>query len=121
VTIKRVERTKRKCTIVVAGLEACDVDLKKAAKLFATKFACGSSVTKNPAGFDEIVIQGDLQDDVFALIRKTWKEVCVILLICFFCSCLLFNNFRFHSLTLTWIDESEMNECGSNLGNSVTR
>ena len=52
------------------------VDLKKAAKLFATKFACGSSVTKNPAGLDEIVVQGDLQEDIFDLIRKTWKEVC---------------------------------------------
>jgi density-regulated protein len=34
-----------------------DVDLKKAAKLFAQKFATGSSVTKNAQGLDEIVVQ----------------------------------------------------------------
>ncbi|KAI8620580.1 translation initiation factor SUI1 [Chytriomyces sp. MP71] len=75
VTIKRIERTKRKCVIVVAGLEVFEVDLKKASKLFATKFACGSSVTKNPAGYDEIVVQGDCQDDIYELIRKTWKNI----------------------------------------------
>jgi translation initiation factor 1 (eIF-1/SUI1) len=34
-----------------------EVDLKKAAKLFAQKFATGASVTKNAQGFDEIVVQ----------------------------------------------------------------
>jgi translation initiation factor 1 (eIF-1/SUI1) len=34
-----------------------DVDLKKAAKLFAQKFATGASVTKNAQGLDEIVVQ----------------------------------------------------------------
>ncbi|KAJ3334359.1 Translation machinery-associated protein 22 [Blyttiomyces sp. JEL0837] len=75
VTIKRIERTKRKCVIAVAGLEVFDIDLKKAAKVFATKFATGSSVTKNPAGFDEIIVQGDVQDDIYDLILKTWKEI----------------------------------------------
>ncbi|KAJ3232121.1 Translation machinery-associated protein 22 [Chytriomyces hyalinus] len=75
VTIKRIERTKRKCVIIVVGLEIFEVDLKKAAKLFANKFACGSSVTKNPAGFDEIVVQGDCQDDIYDLILKTWKHI----------------------------------------------
>ncbi|KAJ3357389.1 Translation machinery-associated protein 22 [Entophlyctis luteolus] len=75
VTIKRIERTKRKCVIVVAGMEAFDVDLKKAAKLFATKFACGSSVTKNAAGVEEIVVQGDVQDDIYELILKTYKAI----------------------------------------------
>lgn len=51
------------------------MDLKKAAKLFATKFACGSSVTKNPQGTDDIIVQGDVQDDIYDLILKTWKEV----------------------------------------------
>ena len=60
VNIKRIERTKRKRVIAISGLEVFDVDLKKAAKLFSGKFACGSSVTKNPAGFDEIVVQGNI-------------------------------------------------------------
>ncbi|KAI9345264.1 translation initiation factor SUI1 [Obelidium mucronatum] len=75
VSIKRIERTKRKCVIAVSGLEVFDVDLKKAAKLFATRFACGSSVTKNPAGYDEIIVQGDVQDDIYDLILKTWKNI----------------------------------------------
>lgn len=41
-----------------------DIDLKKAAKLFANRFATGASVTKNNQGEDEIHIQGDVADDV---------------------------------------------------------
>ncbi|KAI8922254.1 density-regulated protein DRP1 [Powellomyces hirtus] len=73
--IKRVERTKRKCVIEVSGLELFGVDLKKAAKLFATKFACGSSVTKNPQGTDDIIVQGDVQDDIYDLVLDTWPQV----------------------------------------------
>lgn len=62
--IKRVERTKRKHVIIVSGIEAFDLDLKKVAKDFGKKFACGSSVTKNPAGGDEITVQGDVSDEI---------------------------------------------------------
>lgn len=47
------------------------VDLKKLAKLFASKFATGSSVTKNNQGEDEIVIQGDVSDEVLDLFDST--------------------------------------------------
>ncbi|KAG8682251.1 Translation machinery-associated protein 22 [Ceratobasidium sp. 395] len=47
-----------------------DVDLKKAAKLFAQKFATGASVTKNPQGQDEIVVQGDVTDDIVEMIEE---------------------------------------------------
>jgi len=46
-----------------------DIDLKKAAKQFATKFATGSSVTKNAQGLDEIVVQGDVSDEVLEMIE----------------------------------------------------
>ncbi|KAH8092476.1 density-regulated protein DRP1 [Cristinia sonorae] len=69
VTIKRIERNKRKFVTSVHGLEAFDVDLKKAAKQFAQKFATGASVTKNPQGQDEIVIQGDVSADVVEMIE----------------------------------------------------
>lgn len=45
--------------------------MKVAAKFFGTKFACGSSVT----GDDEIVIQGDVKDDLFDIIPEKWPEV----------------------------------------------
>ncbi|KAF5293779.1 hypothetical protein FQA39_LY03264 [Lamprigera yunnana] len=47
------------------------IDLKVAAKFFGTKFACGSSVT----GDDEIVIQGDVKDDLFDVIPEKWPEI----------------------------------------------
>jgi hypothetical protein len=52
-----------------------DVDLKKASKLFAQKFACGASVTKNAEGVDEITVQGDVRDEIYMLILKNYKEV----------------------------------------------
>lgn len=48
-----------------------EIDLKVAAKFFGTKFACGSSVT----GDDEIVIQGDVKDDLFDVIPEKWPEI----------------------------------------------
>ena len=48
-----------------------DIDLKKASKFFGSRFACGSSVT----GDDEIVIQGDVKDDLWDVIPEKWPEV----------------------------------------------
>ena len=53
-------------------LSAIEIDLKKASKTFAQHFSCGSSVT----GDDEVVVQGDVTDDIFDLIQKHWPEVC---------------------------------------------
>ncbi|KAF8581912.1 density-regulated protein DRP1 [Ramaria rubella] len=70
VTIKRIERNKRKHITAIHGLEAFNVDLKKAAKQFAQTFATGASVTKNAAGQDEIVVQGDVSDEVEEMLEK---------------------------------------------------
>ncbi|KAA8896287.1 translation initiation factor SUI1 [Sphaerosporella brunnea] len=75
VTLKRVERAKRKHVIVVTGLEAFGLDLKKVAKDFGKKFACGSSVTKSAAGQDEIVVQGDLSDDILEYLEQQYPQV----------------------------------------------
>src|SRR6202044_2026964 len=64
VTIKRVERNKRKYVTAVSGLEAFGLDLKKVAKDFGKKFATGSSVTKTAAGGEEIVVQGDVSEEI---------------------------------------------------------
>jgi density-regulated protein DRP1 len=71
VGLARASRGKKKYVTVVTGLNTFDIDLKDAAKFFASKFACGSSVT----GADEIVIQGDVKDDLFDLIPEKWPQI----------------------------------------------
>lgn len=75
VLIKRVERNKRKYVTVVSGLEAHGLDLKKLAKDLGKKFATGSSVTKTPAGGDEITVQGDLSDDIYDYLTETYPDI----------------------------------------------
>ncbi|KAK0417332.1 hypothetical protein QR680_012948 [Steinernema hermaphroditum] len=71
VTVQRAPRGKNKSVTVIKGLGTFDVNLKEAAKIFSKKFACSSSVT----GADEIVVQGDVKDDLFDLIPEKWPEV----------------------------------------------
>lgn len=71
VCVSRAPRGKKKSVTVVTGLSTFDIDLKVAAKFFGTKFACGSSVT----GEDEIVIQGDVKDELFDIIPDKWPEI----------------------------------------------
>ena len=40
------------------------MDIKKAAKTLANKFARGASVSKTMEGKEEIVVQGDLVDEI---------------------------------------------------------
>lgn len=54
--------------------ECLGIDLKAAVKFFGQKFACGSSLT----GDDEIVIQGDVKDDLFDVIPEKWPQVCAM-------------------------------------------
>ena len=63
---------------VIDLLFGLDIDLKKAAKFFGKRFATGSSVTKNPQGKDEIVIQGDVSDDIMDLISDKVDFLSVI-------------------------------------------
>jgi density-regulated protein DRP1 len=71
VTLSRAARGKKKSVTVVTGLQTFDIDLKLASKFFGTKFACGSSVT----GDDEIVIQGDVKDELFDIIPEKWSQI----------------------------------------------
>ncbi|KAK5117714.1 Translation machinery-associated protein 22 [Meristemomyces frigidus] len=75
VTIKRVERNKRKYVTEVSGLEQFGLDLKKVAKEFGKKFATGSSVTKTASGGEEITIQGDVSQDVEEWVLENHEEV----------------------------------------------
>ncbi|KAK5640961.1 hypothetical protein RI129_009508 [Pyrocoelia pectoralis] len=71
ICVSRAPRGKKKSVTVVTGMSTFGIDLKVAAKFFGTKFACGSSVT----GDDEIVIQGDVKDDLFDVIPEKWSEI----------------------------------------------
>jgi len=71
IQLSRQARGKKKSVTVIQGLATFDIDLKDASKLFGHKFACGSSVT----GEDEIVIQGDVKDDLYDLILEKWPEI----------------------------------------------
>lgn len=75
ITIKRESRNKRKHITSIHGLDAFGVDLKKAAKFLAQKFATGASVSKNPQGYDEIVIQGDVTEEVVSLDCQVEREM----------------------------------------------
>jgi density-regulated protein DRP1 len=75
VTIKRIERNKRKYVTSVSGLEAFDLELKKVAKEFGKKFATGSSVTKTPSGGEEIVVQGDVSDEIEEFLNEKYKQI----------------------------------------------
>lgn len=77
VTIKRVERNKRKYVTAVSGLEAFGLDNKKVAKDLGKKFATGASVTKNPAvsGGEEIVVQGDVSEEIEEFLLEKYKVV----------------------------------------------
>ncbi|XP_041350169.1 density-regulated protein homolog [Gigantopelta aegis] len=65
-------RGKKKKVTVITGLASYDIDLKEASKFFATKFSCGSSVT---AAEDEIVVQGDVKDDLWDILPEKWSQI----------------------------------------------
>ncbi|CUS24542.1 LAQU0S17e01288g1_1 [Lachancea quebecensis] len=74
VIIKREARTKRKTMVAIAGLEVFEIDMKKLAKTFASKFATGCSVSKNIEKKEEIIIQGDVADEAETYIQKLLEE-----------------------------------------------
>lgn len=76
ILIKRIPRTKHKHIVAISNLEVLgpDIDLKKIAKVFASKFATGSSVSKNAEKKDEIVIQGDVANEVEEYLNGLMKE-----------------------------------------------
>jgi len=70
-----VERNKRKYVTAVSGLEAFGLDNKKVAKDFGKKFATGSSVTKLASGGEEIVVQGDVSEEIEEFLLDNYKVI----------------------------------------------
>ena len=50
-------------------MELPGIDLKRASKQFSSKFATGSSVTKNLQNQEEIVVQGDVSEEIVEMIE----------------------------------------------------
>ena len=74
IIIKRIERGKRKYVTAIANLQLFDVDIKKAAKVLANKFARGASVSKTVEGKEEIVVQGDLVDEIEEFVVEQYGD-----------------------------------------------
>ena len=51
-----------------------DIKLNTTSKFFARSFSCGLSVT----GDDEIVIQGNIKDDLFDIISEKWSQASLL-------------------------------------------
>ncbi|XP_059171947.1 density-regulated protein homolog [Physella acuta] len=64
-------RGKKKKVTIIVGLASYEIDLKEASKFFAGKFSCGSSIS----GDDEIVVQGDVKDELFDILPEKWKII----------------------------------------------
>lgn len=72
VIIKIAPRVGRRYLTTITGLDQFDVDLSKACKVFAKKFACGVG-KKEDTG--EIEIQGDVEDSIVSTITSNWPNV----------------------------------------------
>merc|ERR1712228_15475 len=72
IKIGRVSRGKKKSVTHITGLGSYDVDLKKTAKMFGNKFACGASSNEKA---DEIIIQGDFIDECIELILSKFPQI----------------------------------------------
>ncbi|RKP22144.1 eIF1-like protein [Rozella allomycis CSF55] len=74
VLFKVEQRSFKKNVTVISNLEKFGIDLKKAAKRFANRFACGSTVAKNAQGREEIVVQGDVGDNLETFLMKEFAK-----------------------------------------------
>jgi density-regulated protein DRP1 len=70
-----VERNKRKYVTAVSGLEAFGLENKKVAKDLGKKFATGASVTKVPSGGEEIVVQGDVSEEIEEFLLEKYPVI----------------------------------------------
>jgi density-regulated protein DRP1 len=65
------KRKGNKFVTVITGLLANDIELEVAKKFFAQKFACSCSKGEG----DELIIQGDVVDNLFDVIPEKYSQV----------------------------------------------
>lgn len=71
VTVKIAPRVGRRYLTTICGLDAYEVDLAKACKMFSKKYACGVSKSDT----NEIEIQGDCEENIVEVIISNWKQI----------------------------------------------
>ena len=72
INVKISPRVGRRYLTTIVGLDQFDIDIAKACKVFAKKFACGVG-KDNETG--EIEIQGDVEESIVATITSNWKQI----------------------------------------------
>lgn len=75
VIIQTIFRSPRKSVTHIVGMEDWRLDIKAMCKMFANKFACGCAPSKNAAGIEEIIIQGDFADELPDIISEFYPQI----------------------------------------------
>ena len=73
VVITVTQRNKRKSITTIAGLDSFDLKLQEISKMFSKRFACGSTVTKNPSNNNVIEVQGDVATEVAEILEEKYE------------------------------------------------
>jgi density-regulated protein DRP1 len=71
IILSKQQRKGNKYVTIIGGLASNDVDIEVAKKFFAQKFSCGCSKGEN----DELIIQGDVLDNLFTVIPEKFPQV----------------------------------------------
>ena len=71
VIISKQQRKGNKYVTIISGLAANGIDIDSAKKFLAQKFACSCSKGDG----DELIIQGDVLDNLFDVIPEQYSEV----------------------------------------------
>ena len=70
-----MRRIGNKMATMIIGLEQLDgIDVKKTAKLCASKFACGCSISKDPPYEGAVAIQGDVCEESKEFLIKMYPD-----------------------------------------------
>lgn len=73
IIISKNQRKGNKYVTIISGLASNDIDIEAAKKFFAQKFSCGCSKGDN----DDLIIQGDVVDNLFDVIPEKFPQVTI--------------------------------------------
>ncbi len=79
VIVSKQQRKGNKYVTIISGLAANGIELDTAKKFLAQRFSCGCSKGEG----DELIIQGDVLDNLFDVIPEHFSEVGFLLVLFF--------------------------------------